>query len=523
MTIQVLDCTLRDGGYYTQWDFAPTLVEHYLSGVARLPVDIVEIGYLSHPTTGYHGRFHHLTEDDLGSIRKRLRPDQRLGVMIDAKTSDPSRVGALVQRAGGQIDLVRLAVSPAALPQALALAEAIAAEGVAVGFNVMYLSEYADDPSRLAALVPARAALASVALVDSYGSCTPAQVGRATRAITALLPGLPVGFHGHDNLGLAYANTLAAIEAGATIVDATFAGMGRGAGNTRTELFLVHRAAQQGLALDYEALALVMADLEVLRQEHRWGTNLPYMISGAQGLPQRDVMDWLGKNRYSVVSILRALHHEAAGQPDLTALPPLTPASVGGGSMDDLLVIGGGASVEVHLDALARLAGRRRWPVLHANLRQLGLLAAFGERQLVCLAGDAAWRLPPQELLDTVSGFVAPEPPRLAGSLPAGLSRPVCQVRPFLASQPAPALGPVSDIGPLSLALGTALALGARRIHLAGFDGYAQATQAQQALAGETVAMLDAFKRAHPQVEVSSLTPTLYDVPVASVYSLLSA
>ena len=43
--MQILDCTLRDGGYYTNWDFKGEIVETYLKGMNQLPIDYLELGY----------------------------------------------------------------------------------------------------------------------------------------------------------------------------------------------------------------------------------------------------------------------------------------------------------------------------------------------------------------------------------------------------------------------------------------------------------------------------------------------
>ena len=75
---------------------------------------------------------------------------------------------------------------------------------------------------------------------------------------------------------------------------------------------------------------------------------------------------------------------------------------------------------------------------------------------------------------------------------------------------------------PLKL-LGAALALGARRVWLAGFDGYPNASVAQQGLAQEIHTLLERFAATHPDVGLRSLTPSLYPVPVESVYARLAA
>ena len=55
--IKFLDCTLRDGGYYTNWDFTPELTAAYFSAVNHLPIDYLEIGYRSPILNGYYGEY----------------------------------------------------------------------------------------------------------------------------------------------------------------------------------------------------------------------------------------------------------------------------------------------------------------------------------------------------------------------------------------------------------------------------------------------------------------------------------
>ena len=47
----ILDCTLRDGGYYTDWDFSPSIVRTYLEAVNSLPINYIEVGYRNNPAT----------------------------------------------------------------------------------------------------------------------------------------------------------------------------------------------------------------------------------------------------------------------------------------------------------------------------------------------------------------------------------------------------------------------------------------------------------------------------------------
>lgn len=516
MAYEILDCTLRDGGYYTNWDFDDDLVATYVSNLSKLPISAVEIGYCSHPTPGYRGEWAYLGLDRLTDIKRQLRPDQQLGVMLDAKDCSPERIPELVGHLVGVVDLIRMAVAPAQFNHGLALARELKKLGFRVGFNTMYLSTYTEDLSVLAPLVAGADAIDMLALVDSYGGCTPTQVAGHIRKARAKFPNTPVGFHGHDNTCMGYANAMAAVEAGAAVIDATFVGMGRGAGNTRTEMLLVERSSA-GVDVDLDAVTHIVDEFEGLKTIYGWGTNLPYMLSGAANLPQKDVMDWLGKNRYSPVSVVRALQNQSSAAVDGREFPDLRPNVFSSEENRTVLIVGGGTGVRRHLRAIRDFARRSGYVVIHASTRHLDLINDLGPNQLVCLPGHAATRLPDEVNMENVAGFVTPLAPRFPGTVPENLTRPVFQAAPYPPVE-GEALGPVSDIGPLALALGAARALSAQRIYLVGFDGYEKATLAEQELSAEVQATLDRVQE-EGGIEVFSLTPTVYALPSRSIYA----
>jgi 4-hydroxy 2-oxovalerate aldolase len=273
-----------------------------------------------------------------------------------------------------------------------------------------------------------------------------------------------------------------------------------------------------GETVDFDAVAAIVAQFESMQRIHGWGTNLPYMLSGAANLPQKEVMEWLGKNRYSTVAVIRALQKQSSAAVDRRKFPYLS-AGHASGLGDSCLIIGGGGSVRTHLRAIRAFVRAREIGVIHANTRHLDLVSELGERQLVCLPGHTAARLPVDLSLHNVVAFIVPEPPRFVGTAPNDLPRPVFQAT----SYPPPTgdnLGPVSDIGPLALALGAARALSVKTIYLVGFDGYENATRAQQELASEIQRALNLMS--NDAVNIISLTPTLYTVPTRSIYAELA-
>jgi 4-hydroxy 2-oxovalerate aldolase len=183
-----------------------------------------------------------------------------------------------------------------------------------------------------------------------------------------------------------------------------------------------------------------------------------------------------------------------------------------------VLVIGGGPSVLEHVAAITDYAEKNGAVVLHANYRHLALLPRFAAPQYICIAGEAAARLPSPAVLANASGLVVPTGLRYPGATPATDTVPVYQATPFEDEHGAGHLGPVPDTAPLSLALGAAVELGAAAVTLLGFDGYENASAAQQELTVETQAVIDGFREAHPDIELTSGTRTRYAIPTASLY-----
>jgi 4-hydroxy 2-oxovalerate aldolase len=518
----IVDCTLRDGGYYTNWDFPDALVDTYLEAIRALPVRHVEIGYRApRRASGYLGRYFFLDLETLKGIRARLRPDQGLAVMFNFKEVDADTVSELTADLPGTVDLVRFACPPEGIAACIELGRIIKARGIKVAINVMYLTKYADDVSVLAPLAGAGDVIDYVALVDSYGGVMPAQVSGIVRAAVELLP-QPVGFHGHDNLSLAFANSLAALEAGATMLDATITGMGRGAGNLKTELIFVHREMVAPSGAQYGRLASAVDAFEALQREYQWGTNLAYMVSGAASLPQADVMNWLGTRRYQMGSIIEALRQDGASNLDTAEHPPLAGAApVRDARGRPVIVIGGGESIARHAPALIAYARRSGAVFLHSSMRNAQAFAGWEGLQIFCLAGQEYTRLDAAQiaLLEQENRLiVCPPPPRFQGAVPA--KGPIYQSG---AAQGGDSLrlGPVTDEPPLDLAIDAAMAIAPDRLYLAGFDGYASATLSQQQNARDVQA---AIQRAQDPAlpwggRVQSLTPSLYDVDAVSVYA----
>lgn len=321
MKTVLLDCTLRDGGYYTNWDFNSDTIYAYIQAMNVLPIDYLELGYRNNPTQEYLGKFGYCPVSVLKKIRQICT--KKLDVMLNEKSTRPEDLDALLGPIVGLVDMVRIAIDPKNFDRAVVLAKAVKAMGFEVGFNVMYMSKWMTEyPEFLEKLDVLDSFADLFCMVDSYGGVTPDDVTNITNTIRKHTS-CPLGFHGHNNLQLGLINTITAMNLGVDYVDATILGMGRGAGNLNMELLLTYLNAHDGLKVDFNVLGDVVSVFTPLLKKHQWGTNLPYMLAGANRIPQKEVMDWVTNRVYSFNSIVRALENRKNNTVDNAKFPIL--------------------------------------------------------------------------------------------------------------------------------------------------------------------------------------------------------
>ena len=136
--MNILDCTLRDGGYYTNWDFDKNLVRTYCKSMESLPIDYVEIGYRSILLEGYLGQYFYCPDFVMKEL-KEMMPSKKLVIILNEKDIRPSHIPELLKPCQDYIAMVRIAVDPANFGRAIELAKAIKSMKFEVAFNVMYM------------------------------------------------------------------------------------------------------------------------------------------------------------------------------------------------------------------------------------------------------------------------------------------------------------------------------------------------------------------------------------------------
>jgi 4-hydroxy 2-oxovalerate aldolase len=536
--VQWLDCTLRDGGYYNSWDFSHEIVQEYLFAMAECGAGLVELGFRSLDNTGYRGPTAFTTDSFLNSLE--LPAPLRIGVMVNTHelvNSDgvcEATLGRLFsEKSSDKVAFVRLATHLDELATAVAAAQWLKNRNYLVAINLMQVSEAsADRLSSTAALVDPDT-VDVLYLADSLGNLSPGQTAGLVSLILGHWSG-PIGIHAHDNGGLALANTLAAVDAGASWVDSTITGMGRGAGNTASELLLGHLRGDADIAPNSDRLERIIDTyFEPERRKARWGPNIHYVRAAAKSVHPTFVQEMLGNAAYSSIELGSAIDHLASMNAQRFTREGLEAAETWVGDAQSprsawdqsdlfrgakVLFVGSGPTGLHHNRALEILAQDPSVIVVAANASS-ALGEEFIDARIAChplrLVSDASFHeasscrliapaalLPEKtknvlmsegKLLD-IGLTIDKGPPRAEPGL-IGLSQPL--VLPF--------------------ALLVALSGGAREVMLAGFDGYPESDPRRKI----EQTMIDKILEMGSAPKIRAVTPTEFDLPQSSIYGLM--
>jgi len=302
--VQVLDCSIRDGGCLNEWQFDHALVRRTFLALRASGVETMEIGYQSTPGSfdrAVHGAWRFCDEDDLRLVAEESR--MQLSTMVDF-----GRFAAADLRPASEslVSMIRCACYAKDIEPTIDLLHDAMDKGYDVMCNVMAVSRCEpDEVDRFLGKLH-DSAIPKVALVDSFGAFYPHHVRYLIRKYKNWLrPDQKLGVHLHNNQQTAFANSVVAVEEGADIIDATIQGIGRGAGNCPLELLLMYLDDPK---YDVEPILELLGTFAELKDELRFGYHAPYAITGWLNLhPRAAIAQMARDDRYDVLDFYRRM------------------------------------------------------------------------------------------------------------------------------------------------------------------------------------------------------------------------
>ena len=277
--VKVFDETLRDGGLCNNFEFTDEFVRELYWTNIKCGVDYMEMGYraskkLFNPEE--YGKWKFSSEEDIRAIIGENSSSMKLAVMADVGRCD---LEDFLPKSESVIDMVRVACYIHQLPAAIELVEKLHNLGYETSCNIMAVSQVNENDLKNALDMLGQSSVDVIYLVDSFGYFYPESSAALVKLYVEYAEkyNKKVGFHGHNNQNLAFGNTIETLSYGASYVDATVSGMGRGAGNCAMELMLGFlKNPKYNL---FPLLKFIENYIPPLKEAGvKWGFDIQYMI-----------------------------------------------------------------------------------------------------------------------------------------------------------------------------------------------------------------------------------------------------
>lgn len=305
--VKVVDATMRDGGLVNDFYFTDEFVKALYLANLRAGVDYMEFGYKASKEmfdAKKFGKWKFCKDEDIRAIVGENATDLKIAVMADVGRCDYKT--DIIKKEESPIDLIRVATYLNTIPAAVEMIEDAANKGYEVSCNIMAISNAQESELKVALDILAQSPVDVLYIVDSYGALYPEQMARLadTYMNVAAKYGKKVGIHAHNNQQLAFANTIEAVGDGVDWLDATYASMGRGAGNCAMELLLGFlRNPKYNV---YPAIQFVDSYMNQLKKDGIvWGYDLQYLMTGLLNQHPRTAIQFTKEGRSDYAEFYR--------------------------------------------------------------------------------------------------------------------------------------------------------------------------------------------------------------------------
>lgn len=297
--VKVLDATIRDGGLCNNFGFTDEFVTELYKANIKCGVDYMEFGYKASKNlfdVNEFGKWKFCDEQDIRAIVGENVSDMKIAVMADVGRCDYKT--DFLPKKDSVIDMVRVACYIHQIPAAVEMINYFHELGYETTCNIMAISQANLNQVDEALTMLCESDVDVIYLVDSYGSLYPENAAVLAKEYLeyAEKAGKQIGFHGHNNQNLAFANTIETLSYGVSYLDATAMGMGRGAGNCAMELLLGFLKNPKYSI--YSLLTFIEKYMIPLKESGVvWGFDLQYMFTGQLNRHPREAMDFTAKKR----------------------------------------------------------------------------------------------------------------------------------------------------------------------------------------------------------------------------------
>ncbi len=306
MKIQVLDCTLRDGGFVNDWQFGHMSIINIYLRLAEAGVEILELGFLHDQSVFDINRSMQPTTEDFNRVFD-IAP-KNTPVLTGMVILGECRIENIGPAENSILDAIRVVFKKQDIDEGIAYCKGVIERGYTLFVQPASVTDYsleelADLAERLNALSPY-----AVYIVDTYGLMQKQNLLDTFEVLHRTLKSdIAIGYHAHNNFNLAYANATELLQLNPDrdiILDGTVYGMGKGAGNANTELLAYSLNNDYGKNYDMsQVLEIINLEILALKQKFDWGYSFSKFLSAAGQCHPKYVDFLVGKNTLPVKAI----------------------------------------------------------------------------------------------------------------------------------------------------------------------------------------------------------------------------
>jgi 4-hydroxy 2-oxovalerate aldolase len=303
----ILDTTIRDGSYAVNFQYTNDDLRRIIWDLDESGIPYIEIGHgVTIGATAAQGRAAETDEEYFRAARFVVRK-AKLGAVIVPALAPIEKVDL----AADYLDFLRMCVIATELETVTPFVERAQSKGLEVSIQLVKSHLFEPDALARAAKQASEMGVRIVYVVDTTGTFLPEDVRRYVEAIRDASD-VTIGYHGHNNLGMAVANTLEAFEAGADFLDGTLMGLGRGAGNCQTESLIAALQRRGHLAeIDLDRLFDAARANMLGRVPESYGIDPWEVAFGFHGLDSQQLECIRTKTERSGLSVTRVIREIA--------------------------------------------------------------------------------------------------------------------------------------------------------------------------------------------------------------------
>lgn len=281
--IEILDCTIRDGGYVNDWRFGDESARNIVSSLSNTGVDYIEVGFMK--LCKYVENT--IQFNDMSQITKLFKPTkQKLSLIVEVGYGYP--VTSFPEHSDKTVDLVRVIMWKRMLKEGLEYCKELIKKGYEVGVQATRTEQYSDEEFADFVRMFSEINPKAIYIVDTFGLLTKENLLHYAKiADDNLGDDIMLGYHAHNNMQQAFSNATTMVEfpwKHDIILDASVMGMGRGAGNLCLELLLKYLNENLAGLYDTTSVFEVASNhIMPIYQHSPWGYSIPYLLSAMNG------------------------------------------------------------------------------------------------------------------------------------------------------------------------------------------------------------------------------------------------